>query len=51
MRQRISKDVDKVLLFVGLPTSFESEGYDRKHLDLPPSHLRLIEEVKRLIQM
>lgn len=46
--KELSKDVDKVLLFVGLPTSFESEGYDRKHLDLPPSHLRLIEEVKKV---
>lgn len=33
------------VLFVGLPDRYESEGYDRTHLHLPDSHVRLIEAV------
>jgi len=36
---------DVALLFVGLPEGDESEGFDRTHLDLPASHLALIEAV------
>lgn len=36
------------VLFIGLPDSFESEGYDRVHLRLPDSHNRLVEEVARV---
>ena len=36
---------DTVLLFVGLPAEDESEGYDRKDLDLPAAQLELIEAV------
>lgn len=36
------------IILVGLPDSFESEGFDRKHLDMPASHNRLIEEVCRV---
>ena len=30
-----ARDVDKVVVVAGLPDSYESEGYDRKHMDLP----------------
>ncbi|MCL6605214.1 MAG: glycoside hydrolase family 3 C-terminal domain-containing protein [Paenibacillus sp.] len=36
---------DKAVLFLGLPDSYESEGYDRTHLSLPESHIALIEAV------
>lgn len=36
------------VIFAGLPDSFESEGYDRKHIFMPQSHNRLIEEVCRV---
>ncbi|WP_084102444.1 glycoside hydrolase family 3 C-terminal domain-containing protein [Demequina sp. NBRC 110051] len=36
-------NADSVVLVVGLPLSYESEGYDRDHLQLPPSHTRLIQ--------
>ncbi len=36
---------DAVVLLVGLPASYESEGYDRKHLDLPAGHNALVEAV------
>ena len=31
-----------VVLFLGLPAADESEGYDRRHLDLPPEQVRLL---------
>lgn len=36
---------EAAVLFIGLPDSFESEGYDRTHLQLPDGHNRLVEEV------
>lgn len=33
------------VLFVGLPDSYESEGYDRKHMRLPQNQDHLIEEI------
>lgn len=36
---------DVVLLFLGLPPSYESEGYDRDHMDLPPQQIALLEAV------
>ena len=36
---------DKVVVFAGLPDSFESEGYDRSHMDLPACQNRLIAEL------
>ncbi len=40
-----AKACDKAVLFVGLPDSFESEGFDRTHLSMPKCQLRLIDEV------
>ncbi len=36
---------DTVVIFAGLPDSYESEGYDRKHMKLPPNQNSLIEEL------
>ncbi len=38
-----AKKYGKAVVFAGLPDSFESEGYDRKHLDMPESQNRLIQ--------
>lgn len=40
-----AQGADTVILMVGLPTSFESEGYDRQHLDIPEAHTRLIQAI------
>lgn len=40
-----AKEAEVVVLFVGLPESFESEGYDRKHMRMPACQNELIEEV------
>ncbi len=36
---------DHAIVFVGLPDSYESEGFDRKDLALPEGHNRLVEAV------
>ena len=38
---------DRAVIICGLPDSYESEGYDRSHINLPDSHLKLIDEVVR----
>ena len=40
-----AKAADKVVIFAGLPDSFESEGYDRSHMRLPECQNRLIAEI------
>lgn len=41
-------DADTVVIFAGLPDSFESEGYDREHMRLPQCQNRLIREVAKV---
>ncbi len=40
-----AKNTDVAVVFVGLPERYESEGYDRNHMDIPESHKNLIEAV------
>ena len=42
---KAAKEADVAVVFAGLPDSFESEGYDRKHLNLPDCQNRLIEKI------
>ncbi|WP_320128527.1 glycoside hydrolase family 3 C-terminal domain-containing protein [uncultured Sphaerochaeta sp.] len=44
----VAKSADKVVIFAGLPDSFESEGYDRTHMDLPHCQNRVIEEIVKV---
>ncbi len=39
---------DKVVMFLGLPDIFESEGYDRSHMRLPECQNKLMEEVLKV---
>lgn len=41
----IAKNVKTAVVFVGLPDSFESEGYDRKHMKLPVNQTELIKAI------
>ena len=43
-----AKNADKVVVFAGLPDTFESEGYDRKHMRMPECQLRLIEKLSEV---
>ncbi len=36
------------VIFAGLPDLYESEGYDRKHINLPPNQNALISEVAKV---
>lgn len=38
---------DRAVIICGLPLSYESEGYDRTHMNLPENQLKLIDEVVR----
>lgn len=40
-----ARQCEKVVLCVGLPERYESEGFDRESLKLPEEHLRLIDAV------
>ena len=42
---KVAAEADIALVLGGLPLQYESEGIDRKHIDLPPSHNRLIEAI------
>ena len=41
----LAKEVDQVILCAGLNSEWESEGYDREHMDLPPGSDDLIKAV------
>ena len=43
-----AKAADTVVIFAGLPDSFESEGYDRKHMKMPECQLTLIDEIAKV---
>lgn len=42
---RSAESSDVVVIFAGLPDSYECEGYDREHMRLPDYQNKLIEEV------
>lgn len=46
--KKIVINKDKVILFLGLTDEYESEGYDREHLNLPLGHLELLKAVSQL---
>ncbi|MFW5885900.1 MAG: beta-glucosidase family protein [Halanaerobium sp.] len=43
--KELAEKVDKLLVFAGLPDRYESEGYDRDSLEMPPNQNHLIEEL------
>lgn len=43
--KKIAESADTAVLFVGLPDRYESEGFDRKHLQMPKNHVQLIEAI------
>lgn len=40
-----ARGADMAVVMLGLPDSFESEGFDRAHMDLPENQNRLMEEL------
>lgn len=44
----LAKDSEVAVIFAGLPERYESEGYDRKHMDMPSNQVKLIEEISKV---
>lgn len=44
----VAQRADAVVLFIGLTEEYESEGYDRSHLNIPSSHVKLLEEILKV---
>lgn len=44
----LAKFYEKVILFLGLPSEYEGEGFDKKSLSLPTSQLKLVSELIKL---
>ena len=42
---KTAAEADVAVLFLGLPDNFESEGYDRKHMNLPDCQNELVKKV------
>lgn len=43
-----AQDADIIVIFAGLPGSYESEGFDRSDINLPPEQDKLIDELVQL---
>ncbi|SCP98837.1 glycoside hydrolase family 3 C-terminal domain-containing protein [Anaerobium acetethylicum] len=46
--ENAGKSADKIVLFLGLPNGWESEGFDRKHLNIPNNQIDLLEKLSKL---
>ncbi|MCG8501395.1 MAG: glycoside hydrolase family 3 C-terminal domain-containing protein [Firmicutes bacterium] len=45
---KLALDHEVVVIFAGLPDRYESEGYDRKHMQMPNNQVRLIEALSKV---
>ncbi|WP_395042987.1 glycoside hydrolase family 3 C-terminal domain-containing protein [Flavobacterium sp.] len=43
-----AKNAQTVIVFAGLPDSYESEGFDRTNINMPDGHNKLIEEIAKV---
>lgn len=43
-----AKNAEVAVLFVGLTDEYETEGNDRKHINIPPLHIKLINAVSKV---
>ena len=46
--EEAAKEADIAVIFGGLWVAYDREGFDRKHLEIDSSHIRLIEAVSRV---
>ncbi len=44
----IASNADIAIIHIGLPSHYESEGYDRKHIEIPPAQIKLIKETVKV---
>lgn len=45
---KVAEGKDKVVVFIGLTDAYESEGYDRSHLNMPEAHNLLVNELLKV---
>lgn len=45
---QVAKGKDAVLLFIGLTDAYESEGFDRRHINIPRGHNILVDEITKV---
>ena len=45
---KVAASADVAVVFIGLTEKYESEGYDRRHLNLPDVHNHLVEEILKV---
>ena len=45
---KVAEKADIALVFIGLTEEYESEGYDRMHMNLPETHNKLVEEILKV---
>lgn len=45
---KAAKSADKIVLCLGLPDTFESEGFDRNHMRIPNNQVDLLERLAKL---
>ena len=43
-----AKGKDAVLVFIGLTPEYESEGFDRRHIEMPDAHRMLVEAIAKV---
>ena len=46
-----AQEADEIVIFAGLPASYESEGFDRENINLPHEQDKLIDELAHLGKM
>ena len=46
--KEVAKGKDAVLVFIGLTPEYESEGFDRKHMNMPDAHNMLVEALAKV---
>ncbi len=44
----LAKQAEAVLLYIGLPEGFETEGLDRTHMRLPKNQIKLIQKIAKV---
>lgn len=46
--QKIAKESDISILFMGTPDSYDREGFDRKNINLPDNQIKLLREISKV---
>ncbi len=46
--EALAREAEAVILYIGLPEGFETEGLDRTHMRLPENQIRLIERLSKV---